>query len=1230
VTRTASSTVLSLLALALVAPTSLAFAQDNNAEPHASALTSVNIFYSGRMMGYLREDKVGDEFELSAPADFFLKGYRAKCASKRCILLGMGDNFSPEYQARLDDDGHFKKRNDANTTVQNDNVARFLHKAQFNALVPSKEDFYLGAYRLWKIADSMNQNPPDQSTGGPFLADNLVLRPQDEKNRESWIDASDHKPGKHVKKFTEHAAWVTSSFSGRAMPWVAKLTFTFDPPLTADQATNLKGRICEDKDNPDDIDPNRTDPARKCIQWTTDPKINPEHVGEIKEVSFVRTRDTQLDRGRDYGFCLANPRQPSTEPQYCLPIHVEVPMFDSPYVLACDAERHEVAIFAVVDPQIRSYMPKQNAGWDLVDPKAAQGDALLKNSIPDPHQDKDWIPHRVEIAALPPQDALQQALDAFIVDYVLSHPGFRGTTVLMAQMDMDQADELGRHLKAPDELKLNQRQSGDQKDTPEFAFDLVLAKAEFSHQTREQTISVTAEKYETRYRFLAVPPPAWTDNDTFQLPLGSVTITRRETPPTPHKPQATAEYAVHTGYCPDPDDPTKTEMPSDCKLAPAKLSLAELQRRLNHGVAATSQTYKSCYVVTGSSKSGDCSTNLAACLMKFATCAMLQDNKTFDIEGSDVAFLQPRDIWVPKGNPPEEQLDKASTVQGVLDRIFWKDDLLSHANLSGSQLKSLIKESTTIENGEKNPLWILRDTTGLGLTDVGLLKGTAPQPGSKDTSYYVRLQELSDSSVFRVAASSFISNGDTGYTEFSKPAAGKVEFFRDDATKSFPGKVGVRISVLVCEALKEGIEPNYAPLYHCGETERESDQPSLVVREKSYALSSSQTEQIVGLVVPDDREQDNAGEYIEAQAKELQIGRDPFVKDPSTGQPKNGNEKLLQNYPYLDVDLEKFAVGGSLNTALASKAQTANFGGVLQSDIPQPSKGEFSWYTNLRLLDRRGRWDFGGAIDEEFDKSEQANLIRPSTPTWSFDTMALGPVIQFVESDPRVEPRRLLTFHLLDGTTQISNTSLTLTGAANSASFELGLRRNYGYQSKGGYRYESGTSYFEIGGLHVNVRDVLSEIAGLPNGAVCSINGNVSLVACVGKIMFPPNSPAPTLHYSNLHQGGLYWDGKLDFDVLKGKWTYEVTSKGNYYFIGQNGSALTRFDIRVGNSLKFPLFGNFSLTPIAEWRFFENQGPNDFIKRLNTSVQLTYTFHKDSRVRLLDAMAYKASTTAAP
>jgi hypothetical protein len=242
--------------------------------------------------------------------------------------------------------------------------------------------------------------------------------------------------------------------------------------------------------------------------------------------------------------------------------------------------------------------------------------------------------------------------------------------------------------------------------------------------------------------------------------------------------------------------------------------------------------------------------------------------------------------------------------------------------------------------------------------------------------------------------------------------------------------------------------------------------------------------------------------------------------------------------------------------------------------------------------------------------------------------LSVGPVVQLSLTDPRTTPRLLLATHF-DYVRQITSTTLFLSGASGSQPIPaLKQLPNQGYQPKVGMRYESGDSYFEAGGVYSRTYDVLSQVAGLPGGAICNLTQDTTLSSCVGNISIPTGTAAPILHYSTFSQTGMYWDGKLSIEVLKNRWTYQLDSHGNFFPRSDSVSALTRFDATLGNSLKFPLFGNFSLVPKAEWRFFENQGTQDFIKRINTSVSLTYDFHKDSRVRLGNAMRYKSSSGA--
>jgi hypothetical protein len=1005
--------------------------------------------------------------------------------------------------------------------------------------------------------------------------------------------------------------------------------------LTRSEAESLQGKLCEANVNPDDVNPNCAD-REGTRKWTPIPKIDPAHPDAFKEVSFVKA-NSALDPGGDYGFCIVNPKpDPKTkvQPLYCLPIHVEVPMFDTPYVFIKGTNGNsDVAIFSVVDPQIRSYLPKQNAGWDVLD---SSDRAVMKKSEPLkceqatvlPVKDKAcWIPHRVEIDTLPPDVALQQAFDAFSLDKPYNGTTFSGITVLLAQMDRASAEELALHIAATDALKLN---IGKAEASENPAFDLVIARSEHAHETRNQTISLPrpcTACVAPRPRFIAVPPPVWNEEiDKKQMPLGRVHLTRATD-------TATAEFFNLAADIPE----------AAVNITPA---WTLLESRLFQGT--TARPYSGCYNKPPQLCSG---TEIAACLMKFATCAMLQDSKAYDTEGSDIAILQPRDIWVPKDGAWQTQLAIATTVQGALDRIFWKDDLLSFTNLSGSQLKALIKDSAKIANDEKNPLWILRDTMGRKLAYSGLVQGEVPKPGSTEPSLYSHLEEVPDASIYRVAASSYISNGDTGYTEFASPAQGKTDFFNvhtgkntasNAKTSGTKNSVGVRISVLVCEALAGSQEVAKSSLYGCGKTETQQESiaqsppspPCLsatTVDETCYAVSRSEMEALSGLWIHDNREQDGAKEYLEAQVNELTTTRDPFSTKGKGALPvKNQSERDIQSYPYWDINLRTLSLSGMLNSAVASKADTAKFSGVQQSDVSQSTRSEFAAKMKLTVLWRNKNKDYGFAVDQDFDKS-----VTGGSPNWSPNTFAVGPLWQYSFTDPRRTPRWLFAAHPIDYIGQITNTNLSLSGdpkTSTAAPFNLRQLASRGFWNKGGLRFESGGSYFELGGIHKKNYDVLSELDGLKvmNGSnsTCVLNGKNTPESCIKGLTYLAGDPPPTLRYKTRDQAGLYWDGQFSLEVLKGKWTYILTSTGNYLPGGDQVSTLTLLDAKIGNSLQFPLIGNLSLAPKFEWRFFENQGAHDFLNRVNTSIALTYSFHKDSRVRFKDALRYKSPASA--
>src|SRR5437773_427637 len=126
-----------------------------------SAKPGLAILYTGRLLGYLREDP---------SAKFATDPFRTSLAEalQNCpnaILVGMGDNVAPEYEARFVN-GLPKPRDGRDIRI--DDVIKLLRSAHYDALVPGKEDFYFGPEYL-RLAGNL----PDFL---PMLSANLVIR----------------------------------------------------------------------------------------------------------------------------------------------------------------------------------------------------------------------------------------------------------------------------------------------------------------------------------------------------------------------------------------------------------------------------------------------------------------------------------------------------------------------------------------------------------------------------------------------------------------------------------------------------------------------------------------------------------------------------------------------------------------------------------------------------------------------------------------------------------------------------------------------------------------------------------------------------------------------------------------------------------------------------------------------------------------------------------------------
>jgi len=163
----------------------------DSASPSSPART-LDIYYTGKLFGYYRmEAGESSTNPVLSPVANFL-GWRSGAQG---LLLGMGDNFAPEFGAgiQLEDAGidgcHstapdatklpeslYKDQTRVAPAAQCDNVLRFMMQAGYRALVPGREDFIYTSYWLHRVA-VMTQNM-SLANRRDFIANNEEHRTQ--------------------------------------------------------------------------------------------------------------------------------------------------------------------------------------------------------------------------------------------------------------------------------------------------------------------------------------------------------------------------------------------------------------------------------------------------------------------------------------------------------------------------------------------------------------------------------------------------------------------------------------------------------------------------------------------------------------------------------------------------------------------------------------------------------------------------------------------------------------------------------------------------------------------------------------------------------------------------------------------------------------------------------------------------------------------------------------------
>jgi hypothetical protein len=201
------------------------------------------IHYSGALFGYYRIEPDGTEQELQwgklGPVKKFLQQDRHDW-----LLLGMGDNFGPEFGASVQRElrgtscaqpstpprwGHkdvapevlYKDENRLPRMAECDNVGRFLMQAGYRVIVPGREDFLYSARWLRRIAVLL-QGASNRSRQPRFFPDEGVTEGKPEENSED----------RNYHKFISDQVSITGP-DNKLLMLAANLRLNFKPEASA-------------------------------------------------------------------------------------------------------------------------------------------------------------------------------------------------------------------------------------------------------------------------------------------------------------------------------------------------------------------------------------------------------------------------------------------------------------------------------------------------------------------------------------------------------------------------------------------------------------------------------------------------------------------------------------------------------------------------------------------------------------------------------------------------------------------------------------------------------------------------------------------------------------------------------------------------------------------------------------------------------------------------------------
>ena len=554
---------------------------------------------------------------------------------------------------------------------------------------------------------------------------------------------------------------------------------------------------------------------------------------------------------------------------------------------------------------------------------------------------------------------------------------------------------------------------------------------------------------------------------------------------------------------------------------------------------------------------------------------------------ADVALIQSRDLFekiplmvnyttqrslsrtagLSAGNPGAQQM---------LDRLIWKGDLLTLLYVPGSSIKKALTQSEKFEGEEQSTLSFVMDR-GRKLEMLGITKDSVTQ------EYLINELPIDDKKIYAVATTDFISAGDTGYPDLVDGALNPRRHpaaFTEDLES---------ISSLVCRKLY----PATADVDCLGS-----------IKSKDYL------DKTVASQIEPDRQPSAFKRFKEALPFKAPAG------NPAPSSYADAVEHRIQRRGIWTLSLKEFSFGfNSLDNNFSDSEIEAKFGGNPTSGVQATQSRTWRFGADVKFLHSSHSRDF--FIEPGADYKRQTTGDTPNKLTISQMSNRF-----FVDSGMviwRLPGRSLPNVGLnlsLHTETQLQQPFSTFTlNNAEQDVFKIYQERSWLALPRLGLRWQNRDNFAEFGvqaGREFNA--LLGYRFDTNGGEVnCLANSSETFSKCISDNSgtaggITKDTPVTALSQDR-PRAGVYW--KTNFSIPFGpRVKYVLDEEADFLFknFRQDTSIDTRFRDISKHTLSFSIWPSISIGPTLRLFLYQNKVNRDFLIQKEFGIETSISF----------------------